>query len=203
MLEGSPTDLPGNEEAPSASKLQAELEKAREEARATKDRMLRIAADADNQRKRFMKEREELLKFGKEQVFKELLPFLDNLERALASIPDASDDPVLKSVADGLRFSLQQVFDWLGKHQIKGFVALGQPFDPAYHEALTCVETRDVEPGTVVAEVLRGYLLQDRLLRPALVSVAKAPAATGAVGTGDCVPEDDPENGTSVPGSGR
>ncbi len=146
------------------------LEKLREE----HDRHLRAAADLENYKKRAVKEREEAQKFGNERLLKDLIPVLDNLERALSAAPDG--DPLAK----GVRLVLRGFEETLGRHGIKAFSALGQPFDPRLHEAVMQVAAGDQPPGTVVMEHGRGYLLNDRLVRPAMVGVAvtKAPAAS-------------------------
>lgn len=132
------------------------------------DRWVRAAADLDNYKKRALKEREEVQKFGVEKLVKDLLPVLDNLDRALAAA--AADDPLVAGVKL-VRTTFEQV---LGRHGVKGFSALGQHFDPALHEALMQVPTADAAPGTVVLEHGRGFTLNERLVRPAMVGVAVA-----------------------------
>jgi molecular chaperone GrpE len=133
------------------------------------DRWVRAVADLENYRKRAQKEREEVQKFGVEKLVKDLLPVLDNLDRALAAA--AVDDPLVAGVKL-VRGTFEQT---LARQGVKGFSALGEPFDPARHEALMQVPTADAEPGTVVVEHARGFTLHERLLRPAMVGVAVAP----------------------------
>ena len=135
------------------------------------DRWVRAAADLENYKKRAQRERDEVQKFGAEKLVKDLLPVLDNLDRALSSA--AADDPLVKGVKL-VRSSLEQV---LARQGVKGFSALGQPFDPARHEALMQVPTAEAAPGTVVLEHARGFSLHERLIRPAMVGVAVAPPA--------------------------
>jgi molecular chaperone GrpE len=163
--------------------LKAQLELSQQKSRETMDRlkeaherMLRAAADLENYKKRAQREKEELQKFGNEKLLKDLLPVLDNLDRALAAA--AVDDPLVAGVTL-VRSSFEQV---LARHGVKGFSAIGQPFDPAQHEALLQVPTAEKPPGTVVVEHARGFTLNDRLVRPALVGVAVAPAPGGAGG---------------------
>jgi molecular chaperone GrpE len=163
----------GDEEA---SALKAQLELSQQLGRETQkkledvhDRWVRAAADLENYRKRAQKEREEVQKFGVERLVKDLLPVMDNLDRALAAA--AADDPLVAGVKL-VRASFEQA---LGRHGVKGFSALGQPFDPARHEALMQVPSADAAPGTVVVEHARGFTLNDRLVRPAMVGVAVAP----------------------------
>lgn len=138
------------------------------------ERMLRAAADLDNFKKRAQKEKEELQKFGNEKLLKDFLPVLDNLDRAMDHAMKTADFEGLKK---GLTMTRKQFEDALGKHGVKAFSSAGQPFDPRLHEAMQQVETKDVAPNHVVFEMVRGYTLNDRLIRPALVSVAKAPSA--------------------------
>lgn len=163
-----------------AEALRAQLELSQEKSRETMDRlkeaherMLRAAADLENYKKRAQREKEELQKFGNEKLLKDLLPVLDNLDRALAAAP--AGDPLTKGV-ELVRATFEQV---LGRYGVKGFSALGQPFDPAQHEALMQVPTAEKPAGTVVVEHARGFTLHDRLARPALVGVAVAPPAAG------------------------
>jgi molecular chaperone GrpE len=178
----------GAAEAPASAaevaSLRAQLELSQEKSRETMERvkeaherMLRAAADLENYKKRAQREKEEVQKFGVEKLLKDLLPVLDNLDRALAAAPPG--DPLVAGV--GLvRTNFEQV---LAKHGVKGFSAVGQPFDPAQHEALMQVPTAEHPPGTVVVEHARGFTLHDRLVRPALVGVSVAP------------PQSDPGNG--------
>jgi molecular chaperone GrpE len=133
------------------------------------ERMLRAAADLENYKKRAQREKEEVQKFGNEKLLKDLLPVLDNLDRALAVAP--AGDPLAAGVTL-VRTAFEQV---LARHGVKGFSAVGQPFDPALHEALMQVPTAEKPPGTVMVEHARGFTLNDRLVRPALVGVAVAP----------------------------
>ncbi|HEX9189333.1 MAG TPA: nucleotide exchange factor GrpE [Vicinamibacteria bacterium] len=169
-----------------AAQLEFSLQKGRETLEKLKeehDRHLRAAADLENYKKRAAKEREEAQKFGNERLLKDLIPVLDNLERALAAAPEG--DPVAK----GVRLVLRGFEETLGRHGIKAFSALGQPFDPRLHEAVMQVAAGDQPPGTVVREFGRGFLLNDRLVRPAMVGGA-ATQAPGASSPGDAGPGD-------------
>ena len=128
-----------------------------------------MAAEFDNYKKRAAKEREDAQKFGIERLLKDFLPVADNLERAL----DHAEEHDLRQVIEGVKL-VQKLFETtLAKHGVVGFSALGQPFDPNVHEALMQQES-DAPPGTVVSEMSRGYRLNDRLVRPAAVVVARA-----------------------------
>lgn len=149
------------------------LEEAKAEAAKFKDQLLRTAADFDNFRKRARKDQIEAEKKGREDILKELLPVFDNLERAVTHAEKATD---VQSVADGIRMVTRQFSDTLGKIGIERIASIGLPFDPALHEAIQQLETSEHPPGTVAAEIQGGYRTPDRLIRPALVVVAKAPA---------------------------
>jgi molecular chaperone GrpE len=135
------------------------------------DRFLRLAAEFENWKKRARREQDEAGTRGREAILKEILPALDNLERALKAADEK--DPV----AVGVRLVDKQFIAALEKFEVKRFSALGQPFDPNQHEAIQQVESAEVPPGHVAAEFAQGYMIGTRLLRPAMVAVAKAPAA--------------------------
>ncbi len=160
--------------------LRAELalsqEKGRElmaKSQESHERMLRSAADLDNFRKRAQKEREEIQKFGSEKLLTDFLPVIDNLDRALEHSKASSD---FGSLQQGVAMTRKLFEAALAKHGVKSFASVGQPFDPHLHEAMQHVETIDLPVNHVISELVSGYLLNERLLRPALVAVAKAPA---------------------------
>jgi len=163
--------------SPEVESLRAQLELSQEKSRDTMDRlkeaherMLRAAADLENYKKRAQREKEEIQRFGVEKLVKDLLPVLDNLDRALTAAQ--ADDPLVAGVTL-VRSAFEQV---LGRYGVKAFSAMGQPFDPSVHEALMQVQSADQPPGTVVVEHARGFTLNERLVRPALVGVSVAPA---------------------------
>jgi molecular chaperone GrpE len=135
-----------------------------------KDMALRSAADFDNYRKRARREVEDSWKLGREDLIKELLPVFDNLERGVQSAQKATE---VKGVADGLTMVLKQFQSTLGKLAINRIPTTGSAFDPSLHEAIQQVETDEHPPGTIVAEVQPGYTSADRLIRAAMVVVAK------------------------------
>lgn len=137
------------------------------------DRLLRTAADFENAKKRAKKEVDEAQQRGREQLIKELLPVLDNLERALQHA--AEKDPL----AQGVRMVEKLLLAALEKFGVTRFSALGQPFDPSLHDAIQQVETTEVAPGLVAQQFALGYLSGGRLLRAAMVAVAKAPDGSG------------------------
>jgi molecular chaperone GrpE len=165
--DSSPMNEPGD--AASASPADP-IAEAKAEAQRFKDQWMRSAADFDNFRKRSRKELEDTRKAGREELLKDLLPVFDNLERAMTSAERATE---VKPVSDGLKLVLRQFTDTLGRSGITKVPTVGQPFDPSMHEAIQQVETDEVAPGTVMAEVQPGYLQGDRLVRAAMVVVAK------------------------------
>ena len=148
------------------------LTEAQEAIAESNERIVRLTADFDNFRKRAQREKDEARQFANQGLLEKLLPVLDNFEMALTAVKDA--DP---SVRDGVQMILDQLLGVLKESGVEPVDAMGQPFDPNLHEALSQEETTEVEEGTVVQQVQRGYKLNDRLVRPARVVVAKAPGA--------------------------
>ncbi|MEI6633377.1 MAG: nucleotide exchange factor GrpE [Chlamydiota bacterium] len=136
------------------------------------DRLLRTAADLENYKKRAERERSDLLKFGQEELMGELIVVLDNFGRALDS---AGNSAAAKGMADGVSLIRKQLLTVLDKFGLRPVEAVGQKFNPELHEAVAQVETDAQPEGTVVGEQLRGYTLNGRLLRPAVVTVAAPP----------------------------
>lgn len=148
------------------------LEQAQAEAKRLKDQLLRTAADFDNFRKRTRKELVDAEQRGTDQLLKEMLPVFDNLERAAQHAESATE---VQSLADGIRMVMKQFADTLGRLNIERVESIGKPFDPSVHEAIQQLPTDEHPPGSVAAEVQAGYRQGERLIRPALVVVAKAP----------------------------
>jgi molecular chaperone GrpE len=173
-------DGDGKPEAPEGAKVAEKaadpLEEARAEVGRIRDQLLRTAADFDNFRKRTRRELDDAQKRGREDLLRELLPVFDNLERAVVHAGQASD---AKAVADGVQMVLKQFADTLGRIGIKRVPTVGSPFDPTQHEAIQQLETDEHPPGTIVAEVQPGYAIGDRLLRAAMVVVAKPSLKNG------------------------
>ena len=147
------------------------LEAAKAESAKLRDQLLRTAADFDNFRKRSRRELADMEKRAREDLLKDLLPVFDNLERATSHAETATD---VKALADGIGLVMRQFLDTLSKIGIERIKAQGAPFDPAFHEAVQQLETDEHSPGTVIHEVQAGYLQGEKLLRPAIVVVAKA-----------------------------
>lgn len=143
--------------------MQAELQRTREQ-------LLRTAADFDNYRKRSRRETQDAERRAREDVLRDLLPVFDNFERAAQHAETATE---IKSLAEGVSMVMRIFLDTLSRLGVERVQAIGQPFDPALHEAVQQVETKDQPAGTVVAEIAPGYRMGERLVRPALVVVAK------------------------------
>ena len=163
--------------APTSSEidqLRRQLQEKTEEAARNYDLYLRERAEAANFKKRLAREKSEALRFASEPLVRDLLPVVDNLERA---VEHAEGDG--QSVIEGVRLVLKSLVDILGRHGVKRIEAVGEQFDPTRHEAMAQVESREHEPNQVVDQHHSGYLLHDRLLRPALVTVSgrKSPPA--------------------------
>jgi|SRR5918996_1339617 molecular chaperone GrpE len=151
--------------------LRQQLEAKEQEANSNYDRLLRQTAELDNFKKRTARERDEAIRFANEALVKDLLPVVDNLERAVAHASGGGNG---KPLVEGVELVLRQFLDVLMKHGALQIQAVGQPFDPAKHEAMVQVESSDHETNSIVEEFQKGYIFRERLLRPALVSVAKA-----------------------------
>lgn len=152
--------------------LQQEVETSRDDARKNHELYLRALADMENLRKRGQREKEDLAKFGNESLLREILPVADNLERA---VEHAVQDEATDGLLEGVRMTLDQFSKVLEKFHVLPVESIGQAFDPAVHQAMGQIETEDFPANTVAQEMQKGYLLNDRLLRPSLVMIAKAP----------------------------
>ncbi|MCU0689973.1 MAG: nucleotide exchange factor GrpE [Polyangiaceae bacterium] len=157
------------------------VEVARAESARLREQMLRIAADFDNFRKRARRETEDSARRAREELLRDLLPVFDNMERATLHAEQAQD---ALAVAEGVKMVVKQFQGTLSRLGVQRVKAVGEVFDPNVHEAIQQVETSDCDAGHVAAEVLPGYLWGERLLRAAMVVVAKAPAAVCAADAG-------------------
>lgn len=172
-LEAGATDAGVNgdpsEDEPS---LESVVEQLQEDLLAARDAALRSQADAQNVKRRAEQDVEKARKFGLEQFARELLPVVDNLERALEAA--AGQDEAVKPIAEGVELTLKSFLDALRKFNIDAVDPMGEPFDPNLHQAMSMVENAEVEPNSVIAVMQKGYTLNGRLLRPAMVMVSKA-----------------------------
>lgn len=152
-------------------RLREALEAKTKEADAQQDRALRAAAELDNAKKRAVREREDYTRFANESLLREILPVLDNFERALQA---ARNEPAAAAVTKGVELIQRELLRVLEKFGVTTFESVGQPFDPTRHEAIARVNAPGAPDMSVVAETARGYLLNGRVLRPAMVTVAMA-----------------------------
>jgi molecular chaperone GrpE len=175
--------------------LGKKLEQLEKDKKETYDRLLRTAADFDNFKKRSRRESQEAEDRGRQSLLKELLPAIDNLERAVAHAGNESG-----AVVEGLRLVLKQLTAALEKFGVRAFESAGKAFDPQLHEAVQQLETDEHPAGTVVSEFQKGYLMGERLLRPAMVLVAKPKSSDAASHGNGAAPPDPGPNGPTDPG---
>ena len=162
-------ELPGDP-SPEENPLELELNNALEEVEKFKDMAIRAEAEMQNVRRRAERDVENAHKFGLERILTNLLPVIDGLEKALESAPTEAD-PVI----DGVRLTFKLVQNVLEKESVEVIDPLGEPFNPNEHEAISVVENPDMEPNSVCLVIQKGYKLNQRLVRPAMVMVTKAP----------------------------
>lgn len=151
------------------AELLEQIEAAKADARETHERLLRKAADFENAKRRHQKEKDDLTRYAAESVLKDIVPVLDDLERALEHGKDSED----RSLLDGVDMVRRKFVQALERRGVTSIDAVGQAFDPQYHEAIQQVEDASVPHNTVAQAFQKGYLLHDRLIRPALVVVAQ------------------------------
>jgi molecular chaperone GrpE len=155
-----------------AEELKAILQEREKEIEALKEKLLYQQAEFENFKKLKSKEKQEALRFGNEMLIKELLPVIDNLERA---IEHAGKSEEARSITEGVALTLSGFLKVLEKSNVSRIDAMGKKFDPNLHEAVYQEEKAGVEPGAIVGEFQKGYVMEGRLLRPSMVSVAKRP----------------------------
>lgn len=149
--------------------LEAELIQAKAKTDEHYDHLLRLQADFDNYRKRTQKEKTEIIKYASERVIGDLLPVLDNFERAVSA---AQINPDFSAFSQGVEMILRQLQTALSKEGLKAIEAIGQPFDPNLHDAVLRVESEEHPENTVVDELQKGYYLKEKVLRPSMVKVS-------------------------------
>jgi molecular chaperone GrpE len=167
--EASSAEAPVDLVAARIAELKEALEASEAQAKEAHERLLRKAADYENAKRRHQKERDDLTKYAAESVLKEIVPVVDDLERAIEHGQNTED----KSFLEGVEMVCRKFVQALERRGVKAVDAVGHPFDPQYHEAIQQVEDPSVPNNTVVTAFQKGYLLHDRLLRPALVVVAQ------------------------------
>lgn len=158
----------------SIKELREEIKMKDEEIKSLNDRLLRSLAEFENYKKRVAKEKSDLMKYANDEMSREILQSIDNLEVALKHARETSK---LESIIEGIEITLKQLLKSLERFGVSSFNSMGEKFDPNRHEAIIQVESSDHEPNTVIGETQKGYFLRDRLLRPALVTVTKTPQA--------------------------
>ncbi len=162
--------------------LKKSLDEEKQRAQDNYEKFLRAYAELENYKKRTEKEKADSVKYANETLIRDLLPFVDNLQRAVEhASSEKNNDP--KALIDGIELTLKDLTTALEKHGLKPIESVGRPFDPHLHEAIMQVESTGHQPQTIVEEFQRGYQLNDRLLRPARVSVAMRPEESGEEGT--------------------
>jgi molecular chaperone GrpE len=156
-------------ETPAAA---TEIDELRRQLAEKNDRLLRALAEADNTRRRAQRDREDAVRYAAEGLLRDIIPVLDNLDRALEAARAAGDG---SGLLDGVELIRREFLKVLERHGVSRYSALGQRFDPNQHEAIARVVSVDKEPDTVVGETAAGYALRGRVIRPAQVAVAAAP----------------------------
>ncbi len=166
-MTAEPTTEKGTEPIPTELDLmKKELEKAKEDAAQHYDGYVRVLADMENVRKRSQRDKEDALKFGMEGFFRDILPVLDSLEKAIIS-----DSRSIEDFHSGMKLVQRQLIDLLERNGLSPVDSADKKFDPAFHQAIARVESQDVAHEEIHEEYAKGYLLHGRLLRPAMVSV--------------------------------
>ena len=167
------------------------IEKLNEEITGLKDQRLRVIAELENFRKRAEKDQSDALKYGISNFAKEIINIRDNIERAQSSISDeAKNNEAIKSVIEGIDLIAQSVVSTFEKIGIKKIESLNEKFDHNLHQAMMEIENDDLEPGTIVQELIPGYTLHDRLLRPAMVGVSIKPKKNNEDNADKSAPEE-------------
>jgi len=165
MDDATPQDTPPDVAEPELEALKRQLQD-------KQDRLLRALADTENLRRRAQRDREDYIKYASETLLRDLIPVLDNFDRALAAARTAGEGG---NVLNGIELIQRELLRVLEKAGLSRYSAVGERFDPTRHEAIARVVSADSAPDTVVHETAAGYLLNGRVLRPALVAVAAAP----------------------------
>ena len=164
---------------PTVEGLTAELETANAALAEAKDQLLRTQAEAENVRRRAQRDVENARKYALDRFVGDLLPVVDSLEKAIETSRERVDGEAVQAITEGLELCQKLFLDVLGKAGIQQIDPTGKPFDPQYHEAMSMVPSNEVAPNSVLHTMQKGYLLHDRLLRAAMVMVAKGDDSNG------------------------
>lgn len=160
------------------AELESRLETAEQALQSEQDRFTRLYAEFENYKKRTAREMGEFRKYATESLVKELIPVVDNLERAISSSGEDTQDK--SCILEGVEMTRKEILRVLEKYEVKSIEAMGMPFDPNFHEAVGQEESETEEDNIVVRELLKGYTMHDRLIRPSMVIVSKAKPAENA-----------------------
>jgi molecular chaperone GrpE len=161
------------EEMAEKDDLNTQVKEWKQKAEEERDRVLRVLAEFENYKKRMNRQMDDYRKYANEALLKELLSVVDNLERAIMSSENAKDNPKEACVLEGVEMTLTEIQKVLEKFHVASFEALGKPFDPVFHEAVMQQESKDYPENSIIAVLQKGYMIHDRLLRPAMVVVSK------------------------------
>lgn len=160
----------GSEGGSAGPESAGELECLRKRVAELEGDLLRTAADFENSKKRIQKRSDELVKFGNERIILEILPLVDDLDRAITSLDEGSEP---RKVLEGLHLAQNNFHRVLEQHGVETLTSVGQPFDPNFHEAVGEVRAPEGEEGSIAEEIQRGYLLNGRLVRPSRVKIVR------------------------------
>ncbi|MFC1515131.1 nucleotide exchange factor GrpE [Thermodesulfobacteriota bacterium] len=161
----------GEESTDPLREMESRLESLEQEAKENHDRFLRASAEFENYKKRAAREMNDFRKFANENIVKAMLPVVDNLDRAIESSGD--DQKSVSSVVEGVNMTIREILKVFEQFGVMPFESLGESFDPGFHQAVMQEETEDHPDNTVIKELQKGYMIHDRLLRPAMVIVSK------------------------------
>lgn len=174
LSEDSPIEDETSDDGTAAPSETTNLPDLQEELLAAQDKYLRLAAEFENYKRRSQRDLNEAIKFANENLLKNLLPVIDNLERAIKCGKDAG---MANAVMEGVELTHKSFLETVEKLGLRQISSAGQPFDPSRHQAVAQVESDTLEANMVVEEFQKGYFLHDRILRPAMVTVSKEPSS--------------------------
>jgi molecular chaperone GrpE len=170
----APVEIKPSDKRDEKDELIDQLNEWKQKAEEERDRVLRVLAEFENYKKRMNRQMDDYKKYANEALLKELLSVVDNLERAIVSSEGAVENPKESCVVEGVEMTLNEILKVLEKFHVTSFEALGKPFDPAFHEAVMQQESKDHPENSIINVLQKGYMIHDRLLRPAMVVVSKA-----------------------------
>ncbi|MEW5910275.1 MAG: nucleotide exchange factor GrpE [Thermodesulfobacteriota bacterium] len=175
-----------NDSSDPSKDLKNQLERAEKESRENYERLLRVSAEFENYKKRSAREMDEFRKFSNESLLRDFLVVADSLERAIHSTSERND--TRQSILEGIQLVISEIHKIFARFSVKPISALNAPFDPTFHQAVVHETTDAYSENTVIKELQKGYLIHDRLLRPAMVVVSKS----------DSVPKGESESGNDI-----